>query len=217
MAQTYADIQTQVLFDDFDASRYRSAAKQAILDAIGEVARQVRLPANETSQTLTLTSGTANYSVPAGVRLTEVYDSGVDQTLSEVSEEWLDTQPDSTGRPVVFALYGSSLTLYPTPDSATYPITVRYLKQGSVPVNDNDQMAAVTGIPEDYLHGLVEYARARLFRYEDDPDMSAFWDSRWQDTLRKLKGDLQRRNTGRRRQIPGMFAAQPGPRFARPA
>jgi hypothetical protein len=87
MAQTYADIQTQVLFDDFNADKYRSTARQAILDAIGEVARQVRLPANETSQQL---------------------------------------------------------------------------------------------------------------------------------TLRKLKGDLQRRNTGRRRQVPGMFATTPGPRFARP-
>jgi hypothetical protein len=216
MAQTYADIQTQTLFDDFDASKYRATAKQAILDAIGEVARQVRLPANETSQFLTLVSGTGSYTVPTGVRLIEVFDSDVDSPLSEISQQWIDDQPDSRGRPAVFALYGQSLTLYPTPDSAAYPITVRYLKQGAVPVSDTDQMAAVTGIPEDYLHGLVEYARARLFRYEDDPDMSAFWLGQWQDTLRKLKGDMQRRNTGRRRQVPGMFATTPGPRFARP-
>jgi hypothetical protein len=72
MAQTYADLQTQALwFDDFDADKYRAAAKQAILDAIGEVARQVRLPANETSQSRSPSSpGPASYSVPAGVRLT---------------------------------------------------------------------------------------------------------------------------------------------------
>jgi hypothetical protein len=216
MAQTYADIQTQVLWDDFSQDKYRSAARQAILDAIGEVARQVRLPANETSQALTLTSGTGSYSVPTGVRLIEVFDSDIDEPLAEVSQQWIDDQPASNGRPAVFALYGQNLTLYPTPDSAAYPITVRYLRQGNVPANDNDPMAAVTGIPEDYLHGLVEYARARLFRYEDDPDMSTFWDAQWQATLRKLKGDMQRRNTGRRRQVPGMFATTPGPRFARP-
>lgn len=216
MAQTYADIQTQVLFDDFAESKYRSAAKQAILDAIGEVARQVRLPANETSQSLTLISGTGTYSIPTGVRLIEVFDSDLDGPLAEVSQQWIDDQPDSRGRPAVFALYGQGLTLYPTPDSAAYPITVRFLKQGAVPANDTDGMAAITGIPEDYLHGLVEYARARLFRYEDDPDMSTFWDSQWQATLRKLKGDMQRRNIGRRRQVPGMFATTPGPRFARP-
>src|SRR3954447_742379 len=205
MAQTFADLQIQTLHDDFNADKYRSTARQAILDAIGEVARQVRLPANETSQSLTLVSGTGAYTLPTGGRLVEVFPSQIDEPLAEVSQQWIDDQPDSRGRPAVFALYGQHLTLHPTPHSASYPVTVRYLKQGNVPGNDTDQMASVTGIPEDYLHGLVEYARARLFRYEDDPDMSAFWLAQWQDTLRKLKGDMQRRNVGRHRQIPGMF------------
>jgi hypothetical protein len=77
-------------------------------------------------------------------------------------------------------------------------------------------MATVTGIPEDYLHGLVEYARHRMFRLEDDAEMSAFWKNEWQETLRKLKGDVQRRDVGRKRQVPGMWQNQPGPRFIAP-
>src|SRR3954447_18818031 len=111
MAQTFADLQIQTLHDDFDASKYRSHARQAILDAIGEIARQVRLPANETSQQLTIVSGTGSYSVPTWVRLLEVVVPQTDEPLAEVSQQWIDDQPNSTGRPAVFALYGQNLTL----------------------------------------------------------------------------------------------------------
>jgi hypothetical protein len=219
MAQTYGDLQTQALSDDFNSTKYLSVAKQAILDAVGEVARQVRLPFNEATYNLPLVNGTASYTLPAGatapVRILSVYDATNHDPLAEVEPDVLDDLAPMNGRPQIFALYNTQVTLYPTPN-VTPTITVRYLKIGGAPTSDTDVMATVTGIPEDYLHGLVEYARHRMFRLEDDAEMSAFWKNEWQETLRKLKGDVQRRDVGRKRQVPGMWQNQPGPRFIAP-
>lgn len=221
MPQTYADLQTQALFDDFDAGKYRSVARQAILDAIGEVARSLRLPANEATYTLPLTAGTATYTLPSDssgvVRILSVYDATNENDLDDVNPDTFDSFATATGVPTAFMLYGSGVQLYPTPAAPLPTITVRYLKRGGVPLNDTDAMADVTGIPEDYLHGLVEYARHRLFRYEDDPDMSQFWLTQWQATLAKLRGDVQRRDVGRKRQIPGQSRSGAWPSFTRPA
>jgi hypothetical protein len=220
MALTYLDLQNQALgVDDFEPTRYRAEARQAILDAIGEIARTTRLPANETSYTVPVVAGTQEYSLPAGasgtVRVLSVIDTQTADPLADIAKSTLDDLPSSRGRPVAFALYGPSLCLYPTPDQA-YSLTLRYLRQGGVPSNDSDGVSATTGIPEDYLHALVEYARHRLFRKEDDFEAANYWEGQYRQTLQRLKADVQRRDVGAKRRVPSMWRGTPGPRFVRP-
>lgn len=216
MAQTLSDLLTLTLSNDFDAGVYSTPARQGILDAVGEVARNVRLAANEATTTITTVAGTQDYNVPAGtVRVLSVFDTQTDDPLEDITRVTLDDQPDSRGRPTSYALYGGSLSLYPTPDQA-YSLSLRYLRQGATPVADSDVVATVTGIPEDYLFGLVAYARARLFYLEDDAEMAAVWQGQWQQTVQKLKADVQRRDLSSVRRVPSMWAGTPGPRFARP-
>ena len=46
-AQPSHDLAAKRPFDDFDATKYGGRARQAILDAISEVARSLRLPSSE--------------------------------------------------------------------------------------------------------------------------------------------------------------------------
>jgi phosphopantothenoylcysteine synthetase/decarboxylase len=220
MAQTFLDLQNQALGpDDFDPGRYRAEAKQAIIDAIGEIARSTRLPANETSYTIPVVAGTQDYTLPTGasgtVRVLSVIDTQTADPLQDITESTLDDLASSRGRPVAFSLYGANLSLYPTPDQ-TYSLTLRYLRQGGVPANDTDPVSATTGIPEDYLHALVEYARHRLFRKEDDFEAANYWEGQYRQSLQRLKADVQRRDVGAKRRVPSMWQGTSGPRFVRP-
>lgn len=219
MAQSFLDLQNSALSDDFDPGKYRVEARQAILDAIGEIARSTRLPANEATGTITTAAGTQDYALPSGasgtVRVLSLVDAQTDDPLTDITRAALDDTPDARGRPTSFALYASNVSLYPTPDQA-YNFTLRYLRQGATPSNDSDMVAAVTGIPEDYLHALVAYARFRLFRKEDDWEAANYWEGQYRQTLQRLKADVQRRDVGAKRRVPGMWAGEPSPRFVRP-
>jgi hypothetical protein len=48
---------------------------------------------------------------------------------------------------------------------------------------------------------LVSYARAKLFRFEDDPEMSQFWYAEFRRELGRMRGDLSY-DPASRRQIP---------------
>jgi hypothetical protein len=220
MPQSYLDLVNSALSDDFAPDKYRPEARQAILDAVGEISRNVRLPANETTSTITTVAGTSSYALPVGaagnVRVLSLVDPQTADPLTDVEVSALDDTPATgRGRPTSFAWYGSSLTLYPTPDQA-YTLTLRYLRQGAIPSNDTDQMAATTGIPEDYLHALVAYARHRLFRKEDDFEAANYWEGQYRQTVQRLKADVQRRDVGAKRRVPSMWAGDPSPAFVRP-
>lgn len=218
MSQTFAQLQDLALHDDFDRGRYQGRARQAILDAVGEVFRNVRLPGAESSYTVPVAAGTASYNLPASpssVRILSVYTPETSDPLEEVPQEWIDDQPPATGTPSTFSLYGNQIVLFPTPDSANHTVTIRFLRTGGSP-NDSDDMEIVTGIPDTYLRMLVDYARAEMFALEDDQEMWQFWRSKFDNQLFKLRADVQRRDVGRKHQIPGMFAVSGGPRFQRP-
>jgi hypothetical protein len=214
MAQSFVDLQNQALSRDFDAATYRAEARQAILDALGEIARKVQLPANERVTTITLTPGQASYALPsANIRVLGIFRDH--EPLHYIPQLQLDDQEVVVGIPTAYALYAGSVDLWPTP-ARSEELTIRFLGTTGVPAGDGDLMAAVTGLPEDYLHGLVEYARFRLFRLEDDFEAASYWQAQWQATLNALRSDIQRRDRSRVSQVPGMYPIPSGPRFVRP-
>lgn len=217
MPQSYLDIQNSALGNDFDPNVYRPLAKQSILDALGEIARKVQMPANEDTASVVTVAGTASYLLPAtNIRVLTVFDAADGAELESVTQEAVDANPSQAARPSGYALYAGNIVLWPTPQTVR-TLTLRFLGATGLPSLDTDIMQAATGVPEDYLHGLVEYARWRLFRQEDDFEAARFWQGEWQATLLSLKADVQRRDRSRKRQVPGMFAGGgPTPSFRLP-
>jgi hypothetical protein len=200
MPQTLSDLQTLALSDDFDATKYGGRARQAILDAISEVARSLRLPSSEASYTVPTTAGVADYQLPSDfIRALGLYRTADDVRLYEQTTDEADQNEASTGLPYAYSVYGTTLTLYPTPNAST-ALRLRYLKEPNQPAQ-TDAVASTTGIPESYLDMLVSYARAKLFRFEDDPEMSQFWYAEFRRELGRMRGDLSY-DPASRRQIP---------------
>jgi len=198
--RTLSDLVTEALHDDFDRTKYGGRAQQAILDAISEVSRAMRLPGSERTYTVPVVAGTADYSLPSDfMRVLDVSRTADATRLVPLSPEELDEEDTATGTPVGFSTFGTTLTLYPTPNAAV-DVRLRYLRELSTP-NVNDSVASVTGLPESGLDALVSFARSKLFRFEDDPEMSGFWRAEYQRDLNRLRGDLGF-SPNTRRQVP---------------
>jgi hypothetical protein len=214
MAVTFGDLQTGALGDDFDDTKYRARVKQAINDGLDKIARNAHLGSLEVSYSPTIVPGTASYLLPTNdVRIRSVFDTLQHVPLEEVDIEDIDLAAAKSGRPWCYAQYGGSIIFYPTPSTA-YAVTVRYMQNVTALVNDTDPVSVA--IPEEYGNMLISFARSRLFAWEDDPEMSAFWLAEWTRELSELRSDAQRRSLRRVRQVPGLFGNVRRPPFARP-
>lgn len=211
MALTFADVYNDALSDDFTGTTATTRAKQAVNDALRDIARQTRLPALEASSALSIVAGTASYALPTDfVRVIEMYDPTFHEPLTETSQEALDSYAAGSGRPLWFALYGGSIVLSPTP-TAGQTVSLRYQKVGATLTSD----ASTLPIPDEYAHMLVEYARSRLYRFDDDAEMSVFWAAEYARSLARLRGDMQLLTRSVRR-VPGPYRGLRVPRFVEP-
>lgn len=211
--RTFEQLRDEVLHDDFDASRYRVRAEEAINDALREIARKIDLPLMQGTATISLTSGTSSYTLPTGfVRIKSLRDDQTRDHLDPLDVSTFDDLDSQPGTAEVYAVYGGQLHVWPTP-SADRTLTLRYR---GVPSTFSDVSQPVSSvIPDELSHLVVKYARSRLFALEDDQPMADFWRAQFERDLMAAKGDLQAssgrtiRKIGRRRQ--GMW-----PRVRRP-
>lgn len=90
--------------------------------------------------------------------------------LVQVSKEAFDEMSDgSTGNPRFFALRTDTLYLYPTPVTGTLPLlTVKYLKEITLPTDDSDDMETVTGIKPKYHKFLIDGVVSEGFQFDND-------------------------------------------------
>jgi hypothetical protein len=212
MAQTFVQLQDSVLGDDFDSTKYRTEAKQAINDALDDIARQASLPLLEGSFSPTLVAGTSSYAIPVDeVQITSAFDSDTHNPLRQVTRDWIDDRDDVRGAPYAYAQYGGQIILFPTPDRV-YPLTFRYAKEAANVTLDAADVTTV--IPDSYAYAVVAFARSWLFAKEEDSVQSDFWLGRYDRALQRIKSDVGRRRPTR--QVPGMWASRGGPRFRLP-
>lgn len=214
MGQTLNDVVNQALSNDFEPSVYKSTAQQAIRDALADLARSIDLPSLQGTWTPTVTAGSASLTLPSDdLRVLSAFDGSSHTVLTEVGQDYIDQSAPATGRPTAYAVYGSSATLYPTPDRS-YPLTFRYARNVGT-ISDTTDLSTL--IPNEYVNVLVAFARHRLFRLEDDSAMSQFWRGEYDRDKLRMKADIQRGDRNRIRQIPGPYAAtRSTPRFMRP-
>lgn len=213
MAQTLADLVTTTLADDFDRATWLGQCRQALLDGAGRAGRTGFLAVNEVEKTIVTAVSVNSYSMPSYTRLRSVFIG--DDELEPTSKEIIDAQPDTpTAKPTMFTLYGNKILVYPTPNAV---LTLKLnLLQSSATINDSDSVAAILGVPEDYLYVLVAYARSVLYGMTDDFEASQYWEGVWDRGRAEMKGTLAYR-LQRRRRVPGISQSRwTGPVFRRP-
>lgn len=214
MGQTLLDITNQALSNDFDPSNYQAVTEQAVRDALSDIARRIDMPGLRATFNATTVAGTATLTLPSDdVRIYSAFNPVFRDQLDEVAQEAVDTAVAASGRPYLYAVSGSTVTLYPTPDDA-YSLQFRYAKDVTGIVEATDLS---TFVPDTYLNMLVAFARHRLFRLEDDVAMSQFWRAEYERDLGRMEIDVQRGDRNRVRQVPGPYRLRRAlPRFGRP-
>lgn len=212
MARLFADLVTEVLFDEFDRTKYQALVGTWLGEAAQKVSRAVKLPSSDNTTTISVVAGTQNYPLAESVeKLYWVSNSdGTYLIESDIDEV---TSSSERGKPAYFAIWDDELYFWPIP-SAADTLTVRY--RGGLPdVTDDSTLAA---FPDDYYDLLVNYARSKAFAAEDDLEMANYYRGLFESELNRARAALQERSENRPRQIQGMMP-DPGshlPRFRRP-
>lgn len=211
--RTFLDLQDEALSDDFEPDKYRTLTRRFLNEAQRRIARRVRVPQLEQTQTFTTVAGDGTVDLDENViRINSLRNTTDRDPLDDVGTDALDDFPSASGKPSSYATSGQELTLYPTPD-AGYNLEVRYQSRPA----DLDDDGDVPQMGDDYADLLVTYARARLFRLEDDMELARLWMEDFETDLAKYATDVQLHDRSRVRQVEGMFSGgNRGPSFVRP-
>lgn len=174
-----------MLAHGFDPTAFSSRINQYLNDAQFLVARRVDYYVDEAVDQFTTTSGTATYPWPTNLaRMRSLFDTGRNVELEFVSIRDIDRSGPVQGAPSFYALTGSNVQLYPTPDNA-YALEMRYWQLPSTLVVDTD----TPSIPADWHHLLWVYATAICYEAEDDPQMGQYWMGRFNNELAMFAAD----------------------------
>lgn len=186
-SRTLADLRNEVLNHGFDGTIYSTTRlNQYLNDALSELSSKAQYYGEEQQQATSTVAGTSHYNFPTGMtKLRSVRLPDYPQELTLLDLRDIDRSQQTTGRPYAYAIDGSGITLFPTPDAA-YALDIRYWSTLPPLVNDTDS----PGIPARYHTDLAFYAIARCFEGEDDPQQATYYQQKWDQTLRDLKADL---------------------------
>lgn len=147
-----------------------------------------RYPYYQASLGFTTTANTKaynslTYTNPAGLGTISL--SGLNQVISVVNNTntgnsliyldqfkaesiWVGTN-DVAGIPAYFTIWGNQIFLYPKPDAA-YVITVRAFRRPKLDWFSDVNLAI--DISPDFQLPLINYVMARIFQYQEDPEMA---------------------------------------------
>lgn len=212
--RTFLDLQDEVLHDNFSPTKYRTLAKRFINEAQRRIFRRLRIPAGEETLPMFTAAGEVTLDLDEDVARVNSLRIPADRNpLTNVDIKEIDAAPAASGKPDSYAVVGNKLFFYPTPNME-YELELRYQSRPPTLVDDDDYPA----LDDDYRDLLVTYARAKLFRLEDDVEMFNAWMADFETGVVRLKADSGRRDRSRKRQVPGMFASDASrPTFVRPS
>lgn len=96
------------------------------------------------------------------------------------------------GRPEVFMVYGSTITLFPTPkENLTAGLRIYYSRH---PASVGNLADALT-VPDRYHTTVVNYCLQQAYELDENADMTAYKKGQFDESIQKLKG--QEKWTGR--------------------
>jgi len=197
---TLADLKAQILDEIGDGVSVRQIGS-AITRAIEQVASE-RFWFNQGRVTTVTVSGVDTCALPAGLRrddLVQILVGGTYYPLVKRSKAELDDMllgDANTGQPTDYALVGSVLQLYPTPN-AVYTIAATGIYDGAALATDTSSNAWTTeGADLIVARAKVSLARDIL----KNADIMAAANNAVADALYRLRADTIRRvNTGKMR------------------
>ena len=190
----------------FDPVQYGARITQFINDGQNLIARRCQYYVNETTFAFNTTTGTAVYSLPTNfARVRELFATDVNQIIRPVGLRDIDGSYPVQGRMYYYALDGANMHLYPAPDNA-YPLELRYWAMPAALVNDTD----VPNLPVDWHPMLWIYATWMCYEADDDANMGAYWENRFEKTLAEFEADAKFPSTDYPNQIQSMWGEENG-------
>jgi hypothetical protein len=199
------DLRNEVLACGFDATLFGSARiTMYINNALSNICRRVSYYVDEATNDYSTVSGTATYSLPADfAKIRSVRDTGRQMEMASVGLRQIDQSSLSSGAPRYYAIDGSNLHLWPTPDGV-YPLETRYWKLPAPLVADSD----VPTIPADYHNLLIYAANAECYRAEDDHATAANWQALYDKGLAEFAADMKFENDDAPARIADMWVGE---------
>lgn len=201
---TRLDLKTTVLAHQFSSANYSALIDKWLNEGVKKVYRRSNMRVGQTTSTINTVAGTNSYSLPSdfnsfiSLRNTSITPN---EELDELSASDFDANTDSSvGTPYLFSVYGSTLYIYPTPQSAG-TLVLRYWKLPTDMTTDNDEVP----LPDDYENVIVEYALKKCYAAEGDIEMSNFHNQNFETELVQLAGELQTDMNSPPEQVPGAF------------
>jgi hypothetical protein len=204
--ETYGDVVNEVIQFGFgDGPQVnKGRIERWVNEAQFQVAREVEAPEFQSTEVLTLKQGTYKYALPSDfLRMQDVFYPELVMRLKPKDQQQFDSTAPAKfeGPPEIYTLYGNELWVFPTPNSSTDTLELRYIKNAPVLVAESDKPL----LNKNYLHLLVQYAVARAFEAEDDAEAAQAHIGRYKSDLAQFATDVQYRIVDRPRILDGTW------------
>ncbi len=206
MLETFGSVVNEVLNYGFaDGPQVNKARIETwVNEGQFQIAREVE--ANEFQETaeISLKQGQYKYGLPEDfLRVQDIYYPELVARLRPLDIQQFDqTSPTKfEGPPEMYTLYKEELWLFPTPNATGEKLELRYIKNATPMVSEND----LPILDKNYLHLLVYYALVRAFEAEDDQEQAQAYKNRYKEILDNYATDKQWRVVDRPRYLDGSW------------
>jgi hypothetical protein len=155
----------------------------------------------EAVATTNIVSGQADYTLPTDLNTLRslMYNNFRIRSLTfNEFNEYIDGFKAPVGQggygnstPEVFMMYGSTVTLFPTPNkNITDGLRIYYAKHPAAVTTMGDSL----GVPVRYHNSVVEFCLKQAYELDENPDMVAFKSNEFATQMQKLK-DQEKQTT----------------------
>lgn len=187
---TLQEMTDEVLSHQFSRLQYGDYAKSQINKAQDHVTAQTDFRELEAAQGILTVASEPIYELPEDFQrnytLLVSNPDGSKTPLVEIDRYTIDKQPVAAGIPTQYALDGTNLRLWPSPDKQ-YVLTLRYYRKPTELDAPNDE----PDIPGEYAHLLVSYTLWHCFERENDYNAAQYHKARFDEDIMKCRGEVQ--------------------------
>ena len=186
---TLTNLGLEVLSHQFAPSQYEPYAREKINQAQAYICAQTDFRELQSTSVITLIPGQSSYSLPSDFQRNDSVlatdDEGRLIPLQSSQRYPFDALPVADGTPETYEIKGSTLKLWPTPDSARNVIFNYYAKPPTLEPADSPI------IPDQYEYLLVHYALKFCFERENDYTSAGYHWQMFEAGLMKCRGEVQ--------------------------
>lgn len=203
-----ADIRTEVLAHGFGKVQFPAARlNQYANEGYAIINRRSAFYQGHSSQQFVTVAQQNLYPWPADlIRIRSLHNTDENIMLKSVFLDDLDrSNPTTQGKPYCYALNGTNVQLYPTPDTG-YNLMLRYAATAPPLINDNDE----PWLPDEWQSLIVYYMLKRCYAGDDDMQQAQYWESQFNTMLSEFAADVKFPSVDAPKQVRGMWEQDTG-------